>query len=145
MSWVSPHRIRERIHNMPLEKEGEPRRFREVTLFLLVLLLLVAPALLNVAWQARFVRTRYAVEALRREEGVLDQQYLRLRVERAALESLEAVSQKASGDLGLLPPQAGTRIVIPAPAARGEAVVATLTSREAIVQEATAVEPETRR
>jgi cell division protein FtsL len=125
MNWDASRRIRPRIHNIPLEKERDPHCFRDVTLFLLILLFLTAPMLLHVAWQARCVKARYSVEALRREKSSLDQQYLRLRVERATLESLDRVAAKAGGELGLLLPQAGARIVVP-PKERsaGEALVA---------------------
>jgi len=111
----SSHRIRGRIRNIALVREEDPRRWREVSFFLVFLLSLAAPVLFDVTQQTRYVRTRYAIEALRSEMSELDQQYLKLRIERASLESLDLVSQRARRELALVPAEAGARIVVPRP------------------------------
>jgi hypothetical protein len=104
------HRIRDRIRNIPLVKENDPRRWREVSLFLALLLVLSLPVLFDIAQQTKYVRTRYAIQALRAEKSRLEQQHLQLRIEQASLESLPLVSDRAGRALGLVRGTEGLRI-----------------------------------
>lgn len=107
----SSSRIRGRIRNTPLVKEDDPRRWREVSLFLCFLLLLVSPVLFDILQQGRYVRAGYEIERLTEEKKSLDQQHLRLRIERAHLGSLGPIAERAETELELVPARQGVRII----------------------------------
>ena len=107
----SSDRIRERIRNIALVREPDQRRVRQLWLYMAFLLTLAVPVLFDVAQQSRYVKTRYAMEGLRVERSALEQEFLRLRIERASLESLDLISRRAVRELGLSPSREGLRIL----------------------------------
>jgi len=105
-------RIRGRISNSALVKEKDPRTWRHLGVLLVLVLVLALPILLGVAWQAEYVRAQYAIKDLGARRQQLDEQLLRLSIERASIESLDGVSRRALRELALVPGQQGLRIFV---------------------------------
>jgi cell division protein FtsL len=74
-----------------------------------------------------YVETSYAIESVRASEARLTDAERRLTIEKAALESLPAVEQRAGAQLKLEHPTA-SRVVVVAPAELGRSVTSDPTS-----------------
>ena len=74
--------------------------------------LATSPFVVYVVQTTRFLETRYAVQDARERHARLLEAERRLRIERAALESLPSVEPKAARDAGLVPPIPGQVVVV---------------------------------
>jgi len=116
--------IRDRIKNRRVHREELPIRGKEIAGLLALAALVALPVVFGLLQDNEVVRTRFAIESLRREKLVLQERYRRLRIEKATLEALGRVETEAR-KLGLVPPGEGLGVVFgPAAARPGGAVLA---------------------
>jgi len=105
-------RIRDRIRNRLSVREQTPMRGREMVSFLTLSVLIALPAGFGLWQQNGFVRTRFSIEALRKEKLALQERYRCLRIEQGTLESLSRIAEEAKRG-GLVPrEETGPPIVI---------------------------------
>jgi len=94
--------IRERIRNRQPTRVQAPMRGRELLGYLTLTALVALPSVFGLWQQNAFVRTRFEIEALRKEKMALQERYRCLRIESATLESLGRIAQEAR-KCGLVP------------------------------------------
>lgn len=94
--------IRDRILNTRLVREQTPMRGRELIAYLTLTALIAIPAVYGLWQQNVYVRSRFEIEALRREKLVLQERWRCLRTEKATLESLPRIATEARR-YGLVP------------------------------------------
>ena len=94
--------IRERIRNRILVREQRPMKGRDLVLYVTLSSLILLPAVFGLWQQNEFVRSRFEIEALRREKLAMQERYRCLRIERATLEALPRIVQEARRS-GLVP------------------------------------------
>jgi cell division protein FtsL len=102
-----------RWRNVGVTREHDARRARWLWSLLLGLLAAAVPVALYVLQGMEYVQVRYKIEELRATEGRLLEAERRLRIERAALEALPAVEERAVQDLGLARPSPDRVVVVP--------------------------------
>lgn len=105
-------RLGKPIDNSGVVRQVDPRSRREV-LLLILLVAVLAAGLGLYAWPALEIRrTGQAGALLDREKERLVEENRKLRLEKAALESLRRVETIAGRDLGLVPPAPERSVVI---------------------------------
>lgn len=98
------HRSGRRWRNHPVALETDRHGHRLLVRILLVLALLVTPYAIYVMEQGACLKLAYEINALRTESQRLEERKRRLRVERAALQTLGTVEPWAVSERGLRPP-----------------------------------------
>lgn len=94
--------IRERILNTRLVREQTPMRGRELIAYLTLTALIAIPAVFGLWQQNVYVRSRFEIEALRKEKLALQERFGCLRTEKATLEDLTRIGNEARR-IGLVP------------------------------------------
>jgi cell division protein FtsL len=94
----------QRWRNRPLVLETDRHGYRRLLRILLVVALLVTPYAVYVMEQGACLELAYELSALREESQRLEERERRLRVERAALQTLGTVEPWAVNERGLRPP-----------------------------------------
>jgi hypothetical protein len=103
-----------RWRNSPLHREVDNRHARWVWKVALGVAIALMPFAVYLLQTMTYVQTSYAIEELRvRESGLLEAER-KLRIERAMLESLPAVEERAGRELGLEHAPA-SRVVVVSP------------------------------
>ena len=103
-----------RWRNNPVHREVDNRHARWVWKVALGVAIALTPFAVYLLQTMHYVQTSYAIEDLRIRESRLFEAERKLRIERAMLESLPAVEERAGRDLGLEHAQA-TRVVVVSP------------------------------
>ena len=103
-----------RWRNHSIHREVDKRHARWVWTVALGLAVAVVPFVVYLLQTMSYVQASYAIENLRASEARLAEHERRLRIEKAALESLPAVEARAVRDLDLEHP-APSRVVVVAP------------------------------
>jgi cell division protein FtsL len=101
-----------RWRNVTVVREGDPRRLRWVVFLFLGVAAAVAPVAAYLIQQMQYVETRYRVEELRGRLQRLEETERRLRIERATLETLPRVEERANDELGLVHPTPRQVVVV---------------------------------
>ena len=94
--------IRDRILNTRLVREQSPIRGRELIAYLTLTALIAIPAVFGLWQQNVYVRSRFEIEALRKEKLALQERYVCLNTERSTLEALPRIAAEARRH-GLVP------------------------------------------
>ncbi len=116
-----------RWHNVTVVRESDPRRMRWVLILFAGVLAAAIPVTAYLVQQMQYVETRYGIEELRGKLQQLDEQERRLRIERASLETLPKVEDRATQELGLVHPTPRQVVVVRSSApGRGTATSRTL-------------------
>jgi cell division protein FtsL len=110
-----------RLDNSQLVRERDPRAGRELVLFLLLVAVFVAGALLYAFPHLELRRTGIATEQMQLERERLQEENRKLRLEKASLENLSRVEAIAGHQLGLETPAPERVIVVERPATLPEA------------------------
>ena len=103
--------------NERLVRESDRERARELLRVLALGIAVLVPLLLHVWQQVVFVETAYRIEDLRTNRSGLERELRALKLERAALESLERIEEQARAQ-GLVEPPVSSVISV-GPAASG--------------------------
>jgi cell division protein FtsL len=103
-----------RWRNHSIHREVDKRHARWVWTVALGLAVAVIPFVIYLLQTMSYVQASYAIESLRASEARLAAGERRLRIEKAALESLPAVEARATRDLELEHPTP-SRVVVVAP------------------------------
>ena len=90
--------------NARLVRERDRDRARELARTLALGIAVLLPLLLHVWQQVATMETAYRAESLRAERDRLGHRLREVRMERAALESLDRIESEARGRLGLIHP-----------------------------------------
>ena len=98
--------------NNAVHREVDNRYARWVIRLVLGASIALAPLAVYLLRTMSYVETIYAIEALRVREAQLIDAERRLTIEKAVMESLPAVEQRASTELGLEHPNAARVVVI---------------------------------
>ncbi len=101
-----------RWHNVTVVREQDPRRMRWVLILFAGILAAAIPVAAYLVQQMRYVEARYRTEDLRGRLTRLVETERRLRIERATLERLPRVEERAQGELGLVHPTPRQRVVV---------------------------------
>jgi hypothetical protein len=101
-----------RWRNHPVHREVDNRHARWVWKVVLGVAIAVTPFAVYLLQTMTFVQTSYAIEELRVQEVRLFEAERKLRVEKAMLESLPSVEDRAGGELGLEHAPASRVIVV---------------------------------
>jgi cell division protein FtsL len=101
-----------RWRNRPLVREPDHRRIFWLWTMLAAMVIAALPSGAYLFHQNRCLEVSYQVSALAAEHQRLLEQERRLRVERAALESLEPIERWARKHRGLVRPAAGDVVVV---------------------------------
>jgi cell division protein FtsL len=101
-----------RWRNVTVVREGDPRRLRWVLFLFLGIAAAVAPVAAYLVQQMQFVEARYRIEELRGRLQRLEETERRLRIERATLETLPRVEERAIDELGLVHPTPRQVVVV---------------------------------
>ena len=107
-----------RWQNKPLTRERDHERMRGLWVFLLGLAIALTPFAVYLLQQMRYVETGYLIQDRRDTLQHLEERERRLRLERATLEALPRVERRATGELGLRPPE---KVVVLPPHDGGQA------------------------
>jgi hypothetical protein len=107
-----------RWRNQHLVREPDARHARLLWSLLAAMALATAPATVYVHYHNEFLKLSYELTALRAEKETLLELERRLRVRRAALESLDAIEDWAVREDGLVQPSPEQIVVIDREAAR---------------------------
>jgi cell division protein FtsL len=103
-----------RWKNAAVVRETDRRRVRHLWSWLLGIVLALAPTVVYLLQQMRYVESRYHIESLRADRERLAEERRRLQVERASLQALRNVEARAARELGLVhPPE--ERVVVLTP------------------------------
>jgi cell division protein FtsL len=103
-----------RWRNVGVVREHDLRRGRWLWRLLLGLLTAAVPVAFYVLQQVNYVQVRYKIEELRGQQERLLEAERRLRIERAALEALPVVEERAARELDLARPAPERVVVVPA-------------------------------
>jgi hypothetical protein len=109
--------IRASISNRRPTREQAPMRGRELIGYLTLTALVALPAVFGLWQQNVYVRTRFEIEALRKEKLGLQERFRCLRIESATLESLPRVGEEARR-IGLVPREEAAAPIFISPAER---------------------------
>ena len=102
-----------RWRNLPVVREPDSRRTRWLFLLALGIAFATSPFVFYVLKQIDTVRVRYEIEELRAQHGKLVEAERRLRMERATLEALPRVEERAIRELGLVDASPDQVLVLP--------------------------------
>jgi cell division protein FtsL len=100
------------IDNSRVVREVDPRANRDLWWLLLMMGVLVGGILLYAWPHLQLRRTSIATEQASRERDRLREENRKLRLEKAALESLKRVELIATRNLGLVPPPVDKQVVV---------------------------------
>lgn len=103
-----------RWRNVGVTREHDTRRTRWLWGLLLGLAAAAVPLAFYVIQQMNYVQVRYKIEELRGQQERLLEAERRLRIERAALEALPVVEERAVRELDLARPVPERVVVVPA-------------------------------
>jgi hypothetical protein len=98
--------------NSTLHREADNRYARWVLRLVVGVAIALAPLAVYLLRTMSYVETSYAIEDLRGREARLIEAERRLTIEKAVMESLPAVEQRAGVELGLEHPKAARVIVV---------------------------------
>ena len=98
--------------NNAVHREVDNRHARWVIKVILAVAVALSPLAVYLLQTMSYVETSYAIEDLRGHETRLTDAERRLSTERAVIESLPVVEERAGGELGLEHPKAGHVIVV---------------------------------
>jgi len=113
-----------RWRNVTVTRERDPRRSRWLALLFLGIVAALVPVAVYLIQQMEYVQVRYRIEEQRSRRETLEETERRLRIERAALESLPSVEASATSKLGLVHPLPG-QVVVAKSTAPGRGAAAT--------------------
>jgi cell division protein FtsL len=109
---MTPTAHKRRWRNVPVVREPDRARTRQLLVVLMWMAATVAPFTLYLVQQMEYVRVRYEIEELRVNHDRLLEAEQRLRIERARLTSPARVERHAVTRLGLVNPPPSRVVVL---------------------------------